>query len=43
VTGRHTFDGRKLPDAEARWQLPAGVFTYGRFEVLDAKYNVASP
>jgi hypothetical protein len=41
VTGWRTVDGHTLPDAEARWQLPGGEFTYGRFEVVDVKYNVA--
>lgn len=35
-----TVDGYTLPDAEARWQLPGGEFTYGRFEVVDVGYNV---
>lgn len=35
-----TVDGYTLPDAEARWQLPGGEFTYARFEVVDVGYNV---
>jgi hypothetical protein len=41
VTGWRSFNGRKLPAAEARWQLPTGEFAYGRFEILDVAYNVA--
>lgn len=41
VTGWRTVAGHTLPDAEARWQLPAGEFTYARFAIVDAAYNVA--
>lgn len=40
ITGWHTFDGRKLPDAEAHWLLPSGEFAYGRFTITEAAYNV---
>lgn len=42
ITAWHTFDGRRVPDGEARWQLPTGEFTYGRFELRSMAYNVAS-
>lgn len=42
VSGWRTVNGRRLPEAEARWQLPTGEFTYGRFEVVDVAYNVVS-
>lgn len=42
VTAWQTHNGRKLPAAEARWQLPTGEFAYGRFEITNAAYNVAS-
>lgn len=41
VSGWRTVNGRRLPEAEARWQLPTGEFVYGRFEVVDVAYNVA--
>jgi hypothetical protein len=41
VSGWRRVNGHTLPDAEARWQLPGGEFTYGRFEVVDVAYNVA--
>lgn len=40
VNGWRTVNGRRLPDGEARWQLPTGEFAYGRFEVVDVAYNV---
>ncbi|MFN8567077.1 MAG: DUF6544 family protein [Kouleothrix sp.] len=42
VTAWQTHNGRKPPAAEARWQLPTGEFAYGRFEITNAAYNVAS-
>lgn len=41
VSGWRTVNGHRLPDGEARWQLPTGEFAYGRFEVVDIAYNVA--
>lgn len=41
VSGWRTVNGHRLPDGEARWQLPGGEFAYGRFEVVDVAYNVA--
>lgn len=41
VSGWRTVNGHTMPDAEARWLLPSGEFTYGRFEVVDVAYNVA--
>lgn len=41
ITGWRTVDGHRLPDAEARWQLQSGEFTYARFAIVDAAYNVA--
>lgn len=43
VSGWRRVDGRPMPDAEARWELPTGEFAYARFEVLDVNYNVAAP
>ncbi len=40
VSGWRTVNGYRLPDGEARWQLPAGEFAYGRFTVVDVAYNV---
>jgi len=35
-------DGRRLPvEAQAIWHDPAGEFAYGRFRILEVKYNVA--
>lgn len=41
VSGWRTIHGHRFPDAEARWQSPDGEFTYARFTVIDAAYNVA--
>jgi len=42
VSGWRSVNGHRLPDAEARWQLPTGEFAYARFEVIDVAYNVVS-
>jgi hypothetical protein len=41
VSDWRDFDRRKLPvKGEAIWTLPGGEFAYGRFELLEAQYNV---
>jgi hypothetical protein len=40
VTAWHSFDGRRVPDGEAHWQLPGGEFAYGRMAIEQIAYNV---
>ena len=41
ISAWRDFSGRKLPvSAKAVWHLPSGDFVYGRFEILDATYDV---
>ncbi len=41
VSDWRLFDGRRLPaTGEATWDLPGGKYTYLRYEILAAQYNV---